>query len=153
MLRPARTRFLKALKLILPVLVLVFLGDVRSFADEQAIADQDALALETTTLAISDPAAAVDKVISLGNPTSQRDVFVASLKVAQNFQGGIIDKVWDKTYGTTLRQIIYMVSQDGKGTIYFRFNFKRWPKGWVLSNFAFDANDQQMFPPDWPLIP
>jgi len=121
--------------------------------DVHPIPDPDDFALETTTQVIGDVSGAVDKVVTAMGNSSQRDILLASLKTVPDWHGGIIDKVWDKSYGTTLHQIIYTVATDGKGELYFRYNFKRWPKGWILANFAFKSENQQIFPPEWQLVP
>lgn len=58
----------------------------------------------------------------------------------------VTDKVYDVTYGSSLRQIVYYTSLDRVAFVYLRFNFKRIGKGWVLVNFLFRDELSELFP-------
>ena len=58
----------------------------------------------------------------------------------------LIDKVVDKTYGTSLRQIVYFLSYSDNTFLYLRFNFKRTGKGWILANFWYKTEGVEIFP-------
>jgi hypothetical protein len=59
----------------------------------------------------------------------------------------LIDKVVDKSYGTSLRQIVYFLPYSDYNFLYLRFNFKRTGKGWIMANFWYKNETQEIFPP------
>jgi hypothetical protein len=58
----------------------------------------------------------------------------------------LVDKVVDKTYGTSLRQIVYLLPYSDNSFLYLRFNFKRTGTGWILANFWYKTETQEIFP-------
>lgn len=67
----------------------------------------------------------------------------------QQFAGKRIDfadKVVDQKYGTALNQIVYYTFIDDFGFLYLRFNFKRTTTGWILSNFTYRSETDELFP-------
>ena len=58
-------------------------------------------------------------------------------------------KVIDKDYNGALRQIVYYSYVENVGFIYFRFNFKMTGSGWVLANFSFKDETNELFPKDF----
>lgn len=119
------------------------------------IPDQDAEGLKITTMVADGQFdSAVDALLKdEGANDSSRSIVLANFQATVKSKGGLIDKIFDKTYGTSERQIIYTLSADGATTFYFRYNFKRWPKGWVFVNFAFEASTADLFPKVWTIIP
>lgn len=56
-------------------------------------------------------------------------------------------KVIDKDYNGALRQIIYYSYIKDVGFVYFLFNFKQTGTGWIMSNFLFQTESHDLFPP------
>ena len=46
-------------------------------------------------------------------------------------------------------QIIYYVYLEDVAFFYFRFNFKMTGAGWMLSNFTFKSETEELFPKDF----
>jgi hypothetical protein len=70
----------------------------------------------------------------------------------QVFEGKNFDftkKVVDKGYNGALRQIVYYSYVENLGFAYFRFNFKMTSSGWLLANFAFKDETNELFPKDF----
>jgi hypothetical protein len=70
----------------------------------------------------------------------------------QIFEGKNFDftkKVVDKNYNGVLRQIVYYSYVEKLGFTYFRFNFKMTSGGWILANFAFKDETNELFPKDF----
>jgi hypothetical protein len=70
----------------------------------------------------------------------------------QVFEGKNFDftkKVADKGYNGALRQIVYYSYVENLGFAYFRFNFKMTSSGWLLANFAFKDETNELFPKDF----
>lgn len=61
----------------------------------------------------------------------------------------LADKVLDKTFGKSLRQIIYYCYIKKIGYVYFRFNFKLAGNGWHMVHFIFRREAQELFPKDF----
>jgi hypothetical protein len=80
---------------------------------------------------------------------TQTDFLHNALKV---FDGKTIDfssKVVDNEIGKALRQIIHYSYVENLGFVYFRFNFKMTSKGWILANFTFKTETNELFPKDF----
>jgi hypothetical protein len=58
-------------------------------------------------------------------------------------------KVIDNEVGGALRQIIHYSYVEQVGFIYFRFNFKMTSKGWVLANFNFKSETNELLRKDF----
>ena len=70
----------------------------------------------------------------------------------QAFNGKKFDfskKVIDNDIGGALRQIVHYSYVEQLGFIYFRFNFKMTSKGWVLANFTFKSETDELLPKDF----
>jgi hypothetical protein len=58
-------------------------------------------------------------------------------------------KVIDKEFNKALRQIVFYSYVEQVGFAYFRFNFKMTSSGWVLANFSFKGETNELFPKDF----
>ena len=58
-------------------------------------------------------------------------------------------KVLDKDFGGALRQIVYYMYVDNLGFFYFRLNFKMTGSNWILANFNFKTETNELFPKDF----
>jgi hypothetical protein len=85
---------------------------------------------------------------TVGNPS-----YAENLQNALNALTGkkieYSDKIVDNTYGKSLRQIVYYCFVENIGFIYFRFNFKMSGHGWILANFNFKTETNELFPKDF----
>jgi hypothetical protein len=73
-------------------------------------------------------------------------------KAFQVFDGKTFDfskKVVDRDFNNALRQIVVYSKVTNVGFIYFRFNFKMSKAGWILANFLFKDETNELFPKDF----
>lgn len=82
----------------------------------------------------------------IGTP-EQKASLLNTFGVLKGKKAELIDKVVDKSYGTSLRQIVYFLPYSDYNFIYLRFNFKRTGKGWIMANFLYKNETQEIFPP------
>jgi hypothetical protein len=121
-----------------------------AIAAPQPINDPDKYAAEVMQLLVKGDMAALAKTVtdSIGKPDS-----ADGLKNALGILGGkpvdYSEKVIDNTFGKGLRQIVYYCFIDGVGFIYYRFNYKMTSKGWILANFNFKTETNELFPKDF----
>ncbi|MFL6824760.1 MAG: hypothetical protein ACJ8FA_19535 [Xanthobacteraceae bacterium] len=88
----------------------------------------------------------------IANTVGKPDSSETLLRLLQVFEGRSLDfakKVIDKDYNGALRQIVYYSYLEGLGFVYFRFNFKMTSTGWVLANFSFKDETNELFPKDF----
>jgi hypothetical protein len=89
---------------------------------------------------------------SIANSTGQPNLLSTLEGAFQIFEGKHFDftrKVIDKDFNGVLRQVVYYSYIEKIGFVYFRFNFKMTSTGWVLSNFTFKSETQELFPKDF----
>jgi len=88
----------------------------------------------------------------IANTVGKPDTSGSLLRLLQVFEGKKFDltkKVVDHDYNGALRQIVYYSYLEGLGFIYFRFNFKMTSSGWILANFSFKDETNELFPKDF----
>jgi hypothetical protein len=93
-----------------------------------------------------------DVAAMIANTIGKPDASDPLLKLLQVFESRRLDftkKVIDKDYNGALRQIVYYSYLEGLGFVYFRFNFKRTSTGWILANFSFKDETNELFPKDF----
>jgi hypothetical protein len=138
-----------ALRCALCLLVLS-LAPSPAIAEPKYVDDPDKYAAEVMQLLVKGDMATLAKTVtdSIGKPES-----ADTLKNALGMLNGkTIDyngKVIDNTFGKSLRQIVYYSFVDSVGFIYYRFNFKMSSKGWILANFNFKTETNELFPKDF----
>ena len=138
-----------ALRCALCLLVLS-LAPSLAIAEPKYVDDPDKYAAEVMQLLVKGDMATLAKTVtdSIGKPES-----ADTLKNALGMLNGkTIDyngKVIDNTFGKSLRQIVYYSFVDSVGFIYYRFNFKMSSKGWILANFNFKTETNELFPKDF----
>ena len=121
-----------------------------SAAEPPRVSDPDKLCQEVMQ-AMSNKARreAVELIVnSMGKPGSATTLAGAF----QVFEGKNFDftkKVVDKDYNGGLRQIVYYSYIENLGFVYFRFNLKMTSTGWVLANFTFKDETNELFPKDF----
>ena len=119
-------------------------------AEPRRISDPDNLCQEVMQdLSNKARGEAVDLIVSsIGKP----DFSTTLANALQVFEGKNFDftkKVIDKDYNGGLRQIVYYSYIENLGFIYFRFNFKMTSRGWVMANFTFKDETNELFPKDF----
>jgi hypothetical protein len=92
--------------------------------------------------------AAVAIVETIGK-TDALNGLQSALQILGGKEFAFTEKVIDKRYANALRQIVYYAYLKGVGFVYFRFNFKMTDKGWILANFAFKDETNDLFPKDF----
>lgn len=88
----------------------------------------------------------------LANSMGKPEISGTLTNALQVFEGKNFDftkKVFDKDYNGALHQIVYYAYVENLGFAYFRFNFKMTSSGWVLANFAFKDETNELFPKDF----
>ena len=93
-----------------------------------------------------------DAAATISEAIAQPGVLSKIQNAFQVFSGKKFDfskKVIDNEIGGALRQIIHYSYVEQLGFIYFRFNFKMTSKGWVLANFTFKSETDELLPKDF----
>ena len=137
---PLRMIFAAILTLSVPALA----------AESRRISDLDKFCEETMQM-ISNKARreAADLITnSMGKPEASGTVANA-LQIFEGKNFDFIKKVVDKDYNGVLHQIVYYSYVENLGFAYFRFNFKMTSGGWILANFAFKDETNELFPKDF----
>jgi hypothetical protein len=127
-----------------------------SLAPSMAIAepiyvdDPDKYAAEVMRLLTKGDIPTLAKTVadSIGKPDSA-DQLKNALGILSGKPIDYSDKVIDNTFGKGLREIVYYSFIDNVGFIYYRFNFKMSSKGWILANFLFKTETNELFPKDF----
>ena len=96
-----------------------------------------------------DPARMAKTIAATVGKPSLADTVEKALGVLDGKKIDILKKVRDDQYGDALRQIIYYSYVPDLGFIYFRFNFKLTSTGWILANFNFKSETEELFPKDF----
>jgi hypothetical protein len=71
------------------------------------------------------------------------------MKILQDKKIDFSKKVIDKDISNALRQIVYYAYVESVGFLYFRINFKMTSTGWILANFNFKSETNELFPKDF----
>jgi opacity protein-like surface antigen len=83
-----------------------------------------------------------------GQPDSSNTV-AGAFKIFEGKHFDFTRKVIDRDFNGSLRQIVHYSYVEKLGFVYFRFNFKMTSTGWVLANFTFKGETQELFPKDF----
>ena len=119
-------------------------------ADAQRVSEPDKYAAEVMDLLSKNDLVSVSKMISdtVGKPSYAENLQNA-LAAFTGKKIDYSDKIIDNTFGKSLRQIIYYCFVENIGFVYFRFNFKMSSGGWILANFIFKTETNELFPKDF----
>jgi hypothetical protein len=141
---------MRIIRRLVLLLLALSLATSAAIAALPAISDPDKYAAEVMALLTKGDVAALAKMVtdSIGKPDSA-DQLKNALGVLSGKPIDYSDKVIDNTFGKGLRQIVYYTFVDNIGFIYYRFNFKMTGKGWVLANFVFKTETNELFPKDF----
>jgi hypothetical protein len=88
----------------------------------------------------------------IADKVGRQDAAATLLSALQPLEGKTLDftkKVIDKDFDGALRQIVYYSYVPNIGFVYFRFNFKMTSTGWILTNFTYKSETQELFPKDF----
>ena len=134
---------------VLPLFAL-WLGGRIANAEPQYTADPDKYAGDVMHLLADKDLPAASKMIAdtIGK-ASYADNLQNALKVLSSNNIDYSEKVVDHSFGKGLRQIVYYCFIDNVGFIYFRFNYKMSSHGWILANFIFKTETNELFPKDF----
>lgn len=132
------------------VVIALSLQSAAAIAAPQPIDDPDKYAgAIMALLSKSDVASASKKIAATIGKPSDADKVQGGLSLLASRNVDYSDKVIDKTFGESLRQIVYYCFVKDIGFVYFRFNFKRSSGGWLLANFNFKTETNELFPKDF----
>ena len=121
-----------------------------AIAEVQPVADPDQYAKDIMAFVSNGDEAGVAKKITqtLGKPEAEQ-TFENGLGALKGKKVDLADKVIDKTFGKSLRKIVYYCYVENIGYVYFRFNFKLAGNGWHMVHFMFRSETQELFPKDF----
>jgi hypothetical protein len=85
---------------------------------------------------------------AIGKPDAS-ETMANALKLLDGKQIDFAKKVIDKDFNGALRQIIYYAYVENLGFVYFRVNFKMSSTGWIMANFNFKSETNELFPKDF----
>jgi len=131
-------------------LLMLSLAPSMAIAEPIYVDDPDKYAAEVMRLLTKGDIPTLAKTVadSIGKPDSA-DQLKNALGILSGKPIDYSDKVIDNTFGKGLRQIVYYSFIDNVGFIYYRFNFKMSSKGWILANFLFKTETNELFPKDF----
>jgi hypothetical protein len=121
-----------------------------SAAEPRRISDLDKFCEEITQTVSKQSRREAAELIA--NAMGKPEISGTLTNAMQIFEGKNFDftkKVIDKDYNGALHQIVYYSYVEKVGFVYFRFNFKMTSSGWVLANFAFKDETNELFPKDF----
>jgi hypothetical protein len=101
------------------------------------------------TISTGDTQGLTDALVVLMGIQEQKDSLASAFAYFKGKKPDVSDKVFDKTYGTSIRRIVTYHSYSDMTVLYARYTLKRFKQGWVLVNFDYKTETQQLFPPDY----
>jgi len=135
---------------IATTLAALWFGVSAAMAAPQYIAAPDTYSADIiASLAQNGPGTAAKKIVETIGQPAQLESLEKAMQVLAGKHIDFSDKVVDNAYGKALREIVYYTYIEDVGFIYFRFNFKMTSHGWVLANFNFKEETNDMFPKDF----
>jgi len=130
--------------------VLLALSVPASAASPVPIEDPDRYCSEVVTALSQKGARQAASMVA--EKIGRQDLIDSLASLLQVFEGKNFDfskKVVDRNFQDALRQIVYYSYVENLGFMYFRFNFKMTSHGWVLANFSFKDETNELFPKDF----
>jgi hypothetical protein len=85
---------------------------------------------------------------TIGKPEAAETI-ENGLKLLDGKKIDISRKVIDRDINGALHQIVYYAYVENLGFLYFRLNFKITSTGWILANFNFKSETNELFPKDF----
>jgi hypothetical protein len=85
---------------------------------------------------------------TIGKPEAAETI-ENGLKLLDGKKFDISKKVIDRDINGALHQIVYYAYVENVGFLYFRLNFKITSTGWILANFNFKGETNELFPKDF----
>jgi hypothetical protein len=137
MLKILRTAFAMVLLTSLPALG----------ADPARVDDPEKFCVEVmNAISSGKPSDAANLIATKVGRADSAGELMKFLKILEDKNFDFTKKVIDKDYSNALRQIVFYSYIKNLGFAYFRFNFKMTSTGWVLSNFTFKDETNELFP-------
>jgi hypothetical protein len=102
-----------------------------------------------STLFKRNPTDAADLLAKTIGQTNHKDELATALKLFDGKRLNFGKTVIDQEFNGALRQIVHYAYIDQLGFFYFRFNFKMSKDGWILANFNFKSETNELFPKDF----
>jgi len=135
-------------RIFLVTVGLLFAAGTATAGEPKYIDDTDAVALAVSKAIGEDRLDDFATMLAdlVGSP-EQKTALQNSFGTFKGRKADLFDKVVDKSYGTSLRQIVYVLPYTDIDFLYLRFNFKRMGKGWIMANFLYKTETQEIFPP------
>jgi hypothetical protein len=144
----------RTLRTLLTILILAALTSAVSYQHTQAapqyVTDPDVI-IEKLDAAISkgDTLKLAAELIVIMDTKEQKESLEGAFAYFRGKVPEISDRVLDKAYGTTIRRIVTYHAYSDLTVLYVRYTLKRFKQGWILVNFDFKTETQQLFPPDY----
>jgi hypothetical protein len=135
---------------LLAVFIIAF--SCSAFAADVAVRVQDPSAFCENLFADISPFKAKELAKSIATTIGKQEAAENIENAMKLLDGKKVDfakKVVDRDINGALRQIIYYTYIQDIGFLYFRFNFKMSGTGWVLANFIFKSETNELFPKDF----
>lgn len=141
---------LKQILTSLTLLALLTCWPARASEAFQPIQDPDAFAAEMQTLISAGSFKEMsERVAESFGEADKGPVLEQSFAIVASKTFDFSAKVLDRDFNGALRQIIYCAFVADADFIYFRYNFKMTSKGWMLTNFSWKNETQELFPKDF----
>jgi hypothetical protein len=116
-------------------------------ADPTRVADPEKFCAEVlNAISSGKPSDAANLIATTIGRADSAGELMKFLKILEDKNFDFTKKVIDKDYSNALRQIVFYSYIKNFGFAYFRFNFKMTSTGWVLSNFTFKDETNELFP-------
>jgi hypothetical protein len=140
------------IRYVLQIATIILLAGMSSAFADTAIRVQDPAKFSEELFANYSPFKAGEiarKVaVTIGKPEAAETI-ENGLKLLDGKKIDTFRKVVDRDIHGALRQIVYYAYVDNIGFVYFRLNFKVTSAGWVLANFNFKTETNELFPKDF----
>jgi hypothetical protein len=140
------------MRYIFQITAAVLLALSSAFAADTAVRIQDPAKFSEDLFANISPfkAAEIAKKVSttIGQPGAS-ETMENAMKLLDGKKIDFAKMVLDRDFNGALRQIVHYAYVDGIGFLYFRLNFKMTSTGWILANFNFKTETNEIFPKDF----
>jgi hypothetical protein len=140
------------MRYVAQIATIIFLTFVSGALADTAIRVQDPAKFSEDLFANISPFKASDiakKVAATIGKPEAAETIENGLKLLDGKKIDIAKKVVDRHINGALHQIIYYAYVENIGFVYFRVNFKITSTGWVLANFNFKTETNELFPKDF----
>ena len=140
------------MRYVAQIATIIFLTFVTGALADTAIRVQDPAKFSEDLFANISPFKASDiakKVAATIGKPEAAETIENGLKLLDGKKIDIAKKIVDRDINGALHQIIYYAYVENIGFVYFRLNFKITSTGWMLANFNFKTETNELFPKDF----